>query len=427
MIHNTSSRCIPLASGEDLTWLTAWSDEEGAHRARHLLRDTYDVAADGVWAAPGRVNLIGEHVDYNAGLCLPLALPHRAFLALRARDDHVVRLVTDLNQPPWEGTLDQIRPGGVTGWVAYVAGPAWALADSSHDRRTGFDAALVSCVPLGAGLSSSAAVACVTAIALDETWGLGLSNDDSGRAQLADACVRAENHVAGAPTGGMDQSASLRCTSDHGLLLDCQDASGQQVPLALAAAGLALLVIDTRAPHALTDGHYGRRRADCEAAAVDLGVASLREIADRLPPDRTSPDQDQPLIDVLAHIDDPTRRRRVRHVLTEIARVRHAAAQLATDDWVGLGHTLNASHDSLRDDYEVTCRELDLAVDTARAAGALGARMTGGGFGGSAIALVNQDRVDQVSRAVADAFAAHQLIPPAFLLAQAAAGAGRMR
>ncbi|MEU2202645.1 galactokinase [Isoptericola sp. NPDC019482] len=404
-------------------WLESWSDDEGAARVRDLFARTFPgEAPDGVWSAPGRVNLIGEHTDYNGGLALPTALPHRTYVALRHREDDVVRLGSA--QAPgevWTARLADVAPGAVSGWGAYVAGVAWALAQDGHEVR-GFDAVVDSCVPFGAGLSSSAALECAVAVALDETGRLGLAGDDAGRATLVTACVRAENEIAGAPTGGMDQAASLRATAGHALLVDSRPGlsaleSGTPVPFDLAAAGLTLLVVDTRAEHALVDGQYAERRATCERAAGLLGVETLRDVD----PDRL----DETLAALAAHDPDGVLARRVRHVVTEIdrtARFRDLVTDGRADE---VGPLMVASHTSLRDDYEVSARELDLVVDAALAAGALGARMTGGGFGGSAIALVRADAVDAVAAAVQEAFDAAGLRSPGFLLAPPSAPAGR--
>ncbi|MBD8061503.1 galactokinase [Oceanitalea stevensii] len=402
----------------------AWTADDGARRARDLLASTLGPEpADGVWAAPGRVNLIGEHTDYNGGLCLPVALPHRTYVAVRRRDDRTVRLSSAQEEGVRTVDLDGVgpagSPGAVEGWPAYVVGVAWALVAEGlvpAERVTGFDVAVDSCVPYGAGLSSSAALECAVAIALDELWGLGLAADDAGRARLAAACVRAENEVAGAPTGGMDQSASLRAQEARALLLDCRDGSTRQVPFALEAAGLELLVIDTRAPHALVDGQYAERRDSCERAARQLGVTTLREVED--------------LDAALAALDDPVVQRRVRHVVTEIGRVARFAEELDagpldTGRAAALGALMAGSHASMRDDYEISCAELDLAVETATAAGAHGARMTGGGFGGSAIALLPAGQAERVAGAVSAAFAAAGFAAPAFLLAPASAPAAR--
>ncbi len=393
--------------------LIAWDDAQGAARTQSLFEGAFSQQPDGVWAAPGRVNLIGEHVDYNGGLCLPMALPHRTFVALRRRDDETVRLVSSLAPDDvWTGPLSGIAPGLVGSWVAYAGGPAWSLTQEGFTIG-GFDAAIDSCVPLGAGLSSSAAIECAVAVGLDDVFGLGLTaTGDSGRARLAAACVRAENEVAGAPTGGMDQAASLRTTAGHALLLDNVDHSVKQVPFDLAAAGLELIVIDTRAEHSLTDGQYADRRNACHAAAAELGVGTLREITD--------------LAAALSALSDPVQRMRVRHVVTEIRRVEQFADLVRADRIREVGPLMDSSHESLRVDYEVSCAELDVAVESARAAGALGARMTGGGFGGSAIALVAVEDATAVAQAVADAFAAHGWTEPGVLFAIPGAAAGRV-
>ncbi len=403
-------------------WLEAWPVEEGARRVDELFTSSFDGSPEGVWSAPGRVNLIGEHTDYNAGLCLPTALPHRTFIALRPREDDRVRLVSAQAEGVWEANLSDIAPGA-SGWGAYVAGVAWALAEAGH-KVSGFDAAVDSCVPFGAGLSSSAALEASVAVALDAVAGLGLAASDAGRAELVDATRRAENEIAGAPTGGLDQSASLRCREGYALLLDFRPGlsaleSGVPVPFDLDTAGLTLLVVDTKAEHSHVDGEYGARRASCEQAAELLGLDSLREIAPAL----GGMGIDRALAELEPHDADGVLRRRVRHVVSEIDRTARFANLVREGRAADVGPFMLASHVSLRDDYEVSCRELDLVVDTAMAAGALGARMTGGGFGGSAIALVNRADVDTVAQAVADAFADAGLTAPAFLLAPPSAPA----
>ncbi|GAA1176679.1 galactokinase [Ornithinimicrobium humiphilum] len=364
----------------------------------------------GRWQAPGRVNLIGEHTDYNDGLCLPVALDRRTVVAAAARDDGRLR-VASLEVPGEvvEVDLAEVRPGHPQGWAAYVAGVLWALREAGMPVG-GLDLVLTSDVPLGAGLSSSAALEASVAAAADGVFGLGLLADDAGRAVLADACRRAENEIADAPTGGMDQAISLRAREGHALLLDCRDGSVEHVPLELEQHGLDLLVIDTRAPHALVDGQYGARRRDCEEAARLLGVASLREV------DPTGLDE------ALGRLEEERVRRRVRHVVTEIERVRRCADALRAGDLEEVGRLFCASHDSLRDDYEVSCPELDTAVTAALRAGALGARMTGGGFGGSAIALVRREALDVTVRTVRDDFAAAGMGEPAFLVLERAGG-----
>ncbi len=341
-----------------------------------------------MWGAPGRVNLIGEHVDYAGGLCLPLALPQRTVVAAATRDDGRLRLRSLLRgAQPWDGSLEEVGPGHPPGWAAYPAGVMWALGHPAG----GLDLLVGESVPPGAGLASSAALECAVGLAVDALGGLGLAHTSAGQAVLAAACRRAENEVVGAPTGGMDQIASLCCIAGHAVLLDCRDGTMRQVPLNLVAAGLALLVIDTRAPHRIVDGPYAARRRNAEQAAAELGVPSLREAS-------------------LAGVDgltDPLLRRRARHVVTEIIRVRNVVALLDSGRVRDIGPLLNASHDSLRDGLEVSSPELDCAVDAARAAGALGARMTGGGFGGSALALIEHTATTAVIHAVRTAAAQH--------------------
>lgn len=419
----------PRAAGDGtpaVEWLDAWERADGAARVRAAFVDRFAAEPDGVWSAPGRVNVIGEHTDYNGGLCMPIALPHRTYVALRRRrtedevDADVVRLASaqEVSSGLWSGALADVAPGTVDGWAGYAVGVAWSLAQDGHPVE-GFDAVVDSCVPYGAGLSSSAALECAVAVALDDVHGLGLADDDAGRARLAQVCIRAENEIAGALTGGMDQSASLRCREGHALVLDTRDGSTRHFPFDLSAHGLALLVVDTRAPHTLADGQYASRRAMCERAAATLGVPTLREVDDL----------EAALAELARRLggedDVGAVQRRVRHVVTDIARVEQVEELLEADRVEEVGPLLTEAHASLRDDYEVSCRELDVAVDAAVAAGALGGRMVGGGFGGSAIALVRTSDVEHVAAAVAAAFAEAGLTAPAFLVATAAGPADR--
>jgi galactokinase len=381
-------------------------------RAQQLFHESFGGDPDGVWSAPGRVNLIGEHTDYNGGLALPIALPHRTHAAVRVRPDAVLRVVSDgMPGGPVTVPLADVGPGSPVGWAAYVAGVFWALREAGY-AVPGADVAVASAVPVGAGLSSSAALECSVGAALSDLAGLGLLADVAGRRRLAAACQRAENDVAGAPTGGMDQVASVLGTAGHALLLDCRDGSTRAVPFDLSANGLALLVVDTRAPHALVDGQYAARRHTCQEAAAALGVSTLREL------------EIGELAQALSRLPDPVTRRRVRHVVTEIDRVSRFAAAVEAADWRTAGALMVASHESLRDDYEVSCRELDLVVDSALAAGALGARMTGGGFGGCAIALIEASAAGEVERTVVAAFRGAGVPDPVSFLATAAEGAG---
>ncbi len=402
--------------------------DQGVAESTDLFTATFGGTPNGVWSAPGRVNVIGEHVDYNGGLCLPIALPHRAYVAIRARADRRIRLVSSQKREAVvDLDLDAIGPRGseheVHGWAAYPTGVAWALEQAGYGPLQGFDAALWSCVPVGSGLSSSAALECSMAVALDDLAHLGLAGtvdqpDLQGRGVLVDACRRAENDIAGANTGGLDQSASLLCQPGHALALDCRDMSSAQIPFDLTADGLELLVIDTRAPHQLADGKYAQRRATCEEAAGLLGVHLLVEVADR------------DLEGTLAALPTDVMRRRVRHVVTEIRRTRDFVSLLGhgplTDERLDLAAALlDASHDSLRDDYQVTVPQLDTAVGAARALGAHGARMTGGGFGGSAIALVDHSDSARIAAGIAATFRDKGFTPPQFVPTTPGGPAGR--
>ncbi|MEW1904253.1 galactokinase [Streptomyces sp. NPDC086147] len=369
----------------------------------------YGTAPDGIWAAPGRVNLIGEYTDFNDGFVLPLALPHTAVAAVSRRDDGVLRLHSaDVDGGVVQLAVDSLEPLSGGGWAAYPAGVVWALREAGHPV-TGADLHLSSTVPTGAGLSSSAALEVVTALALNDLFGLGLS-----RPELARLAQRAENAFVGVPCGIMDQMASACAEEGHALHLDTRDLSYRRVPFDLAAEGLTLLVVDTRVKHALGDGAYAERRAGCEAGARALGVRTLREVdAARLP-------------EALARLDDETVRRYVRHVVSDNARVERTIALLDAGDPRAVGPVLTEGHASLRDDLRVSCPELDLVVESANAAGALGARMTGGGFGGSAVVLVETDRAEKVAAAVGEAFALAGHAAPGVFPAVPSAGARRL-
>jgi galactokinase len=391
--------------------LPASADAADAAAAQH--RTAFAEEPDGVWAAPGRVTLIGEHVDYNDGRTLLLALPYRTVVAARRRDDDQVRLISAQADDGWSGSLDELEPGRIEGWMAYALGAVWAVRAGGSDVP-GMDLAVDSAVPVGAGLSSSAALVCSVAAATCALAGAeDLLADEAGRARLAAIGVEAETIFVGAPTGGMDQAASVRARAGQALLLDCRDSSVAHLPLDLRGQGLALLVIDTEAPHRNADNAYAARRRTCEAAARQLGIASLRDVVD--------------LDDALERLDDSESQRRVRHVVTEIDRVAEAATLLAAGQVEAIGPLLEASHRSLRDDYEVSCDELDLAVDIATEAGALGARMTGGGFGGSAIALIRREHTEAITVAVDQAFVAAGLRRPTFLDGTPSAPAERVR
>jgi galactokinase len=374
-------------------------------RATDRFRGWHDTEPEGVWHAPGRVNLIGEHTDYNSGWVLPFALDRGVVVAAARRGDDLLDIRSLQAGDQVTVPLAGLGPGGVTGWAAYPAGVAWALREAGH-QVGGASLVIDSDLPQGAGLSSSAAIECAVAIALADLYGLRLP-----RTELARLARRAENEMVGVPSGIMDQSASLLGEPGHALLLDCRSGQATPVPFDPATAGLALLVVDTGARHALTDGRYALRRQECERAARALGVPSLREVADP---------------GLASSIGDPVLARRARHVISDDCRVRAAADLLGAGEVAGLGPLLHASHASLRDDFEISWPEADAAAEAAERAGALGARMVGGGFGGSLIALVPADDAP-VRAAVAAEYAARGWPEPAFLAAPPSAGARRLR
>ncbi|MFF5534002.1 galactokinase [Streptomyces cinerochromogenes] len=382
----------------------------GAQQAADRFAELYGAEPEGVWAAPGRVNLIGEHTDYNDGFVMPFALPHQALAAVSRRTDGILRLHSaDVEGGIVELRLDALAPESDREWTAYPAGVVWALREAGHEI-TGADVHLSSTVPTGAGLSSSAALEVVIALALNDLYDLGLP-----RWKLARLCQRAENVYVGAPTGIMDQTASACCEQGHALFLDTRDLSQQQIPFDLAAEGLRLLVVDTQVKHAHSGGEYGRRRAGCEKGAALLGVDALRDI----PYDE--------LDAALARLGDEEEViRLVRHVVTEDERVERTVALLRAGDPRSIGPILTEGHASLRDDFRISCPELDLVVDTALAHGALGARMTGGGFGGSAIVLAEATDVDTLTKTIEEAFAAASFTTPRAFEAVPSAGARRL-
>ncbi|NJP32799.1 galactokinase [Micromonospora sp. HSS6-12] len=389
--------------------VTAGATADVAARATAGFRSRYAAEPAGRWAAPGRVNLIGEHTDYNDGYVLPFALPLRTVVAAATREDESWTVCSELDDDPVEFGPDAAdEPGRVTGWAAYVAGVVWALRDAGY-AVPGARLAIASDVPLGSGLSSSAALEAAVLAALVDLGGLDLPAEKQPR-----LAQRAENRYVGAPTGIMDQSAAIRCRAGHALFLDCRDESVEHIPFDLDDAGLAVLVVDSRAPHRHADGEYAARRRSCERAAAALGVPALRDVAvadldaalDRLPDDET--------------------RRRVRHVVTEDQRVLDTAALLRAGRVREIGPLLTASHASMRDDFEITVPEIDTAVEAALAAGSLGARMTGGGFGGCVLALVDAGRADAVADAVRDAYAERGFTAPGTVTVLPAAGATRL-
>ena len=391
-------------------WLVPMSADETSGEG---FRRTFGKRPEGIWTAPGRANLIGEFTDYNDGFVLPFALPFAAQASVARRDDDLVRVASAQQQEDggstvFEARLDRLEPGTPTDWPAYVLGVVWALREADL-VVSGVEIHLDSDVPIGAGLSSSAALECSVALALRDLYGLPLSLED-----LANLARRAENEYVGVPTGIMDQTASLRCRAGRALFLDTRTLGARQVPLDLKPMGLTLLVVNTGVKHALYDSAYADRRRDCLRAAEELGVAALRDVA---------PDE---LDEALAQLSDGVVRRRARHVITEDSRVLEVVRLLDSGRPALVGPVLTAGHASLRDDFEVSSPELDTIVDVAVAGGALGARMTGGGFGGSAVVLLEIGAAGAVTAAVARAFDERGYRPPETTEVAASSGASRL-
>ncbi len=363
---------------------------------------------DGVWQAPGRVNLIGEHTDYNEGFVLPFAIDKTARVAVAVRPDNAIRLLSTYgDQGVVSAGLGTIDAALAKGWTKYPLGVIWALQQRGI-AVPGLDLLLDSNVPLGAGLSSSHAIECAVISALNDLTGAGLEPEE-----MVLATQRAENDFVGAPTGIMDQSASLRGSKGHAVFLDCRDQSVQLVPFEAEQSGLVMLVIDTKVSHSHADGGYASRRASCELGAEVLGVKALRDV------------RVEDLEEAAGLLDEVTYRR-VRHVVTENDRVLQTVGLLTSEGPGAIGALLDASHASMRDDFEISCPELDLAVDISRANGAIGARMTGGGFGGAAIALTPVEAERQVRAAVERAFAEAGHKAPDIFTVTPAAGAMRL-
>lgn len=353
--------------------------------------------------APGRVNLIGEHVDYCDGFVMPFAISDRTYAAINRRSDRKIRIASA--QRPGEiieSSLDHLSPDEVGDWERYILGVIWAFSDRI---TTGLDILVDGRVALGAGLSSSAALECSIAIALNQLFAVDLSLPE-----LARLAQRSENDYVGMPCGIMDQSVSLMAQAGNALLLDCRDLSTEQIPFDLASSGLELLVIDTRAHHALIDGGYAERRASCESAAAKLGVKALRDC---------SISQLESSREKLTELEYM----RAEHVVNDIARVGQCVEQLKRADFKSVGEILTQSHASLRDRFEISCPELDLAVASALANNSLGGRMIGGGFGGSAIALFKVAEIEPAKVAIAAAFKAAGFTEPRFFTSLPSSGA----
>ena len=354
------------------------------------------------YSAPGRVNLIGEHTDYNLGYAMPIALPQRTVVTFSPDDSAAVTACSEIEDDPVRIALGT-KPGEVPGWAGYVAGVIWALRQAGY-KVPGGEMTITSDVPVGAGLSSSAALECAVLGALDQAGNLQI-----GRTEQARIAQRAENEYVGAPTGLLDQLASLYGEPGKAVLIDFLDTSVRPVDFDPDASGVVLLLINSQSRHRNTGGDYAARRSSCERAAAELGVTSLREVHD---------------VAALAGVSDPTDVRRARHVLTENQRVLDFARAVEADDYGEAGRLFNASQQSMRDDFQITTEHIDLIADTAIRAGALGARMTGGGFGGCVIALVPEDRLGAVVVGVRDAMRNGGFIEPVITRSGAAAGAG---
>ena len=356
-----------------------------AQSAAELFEKQFGYKPAGVWSAPGRVNLIGEHTDYNEGFVLPFAIDRRTYAAVGLRSDQLARIASSFAGEVIEFEISKISKGSVSGWSAYPLGVAWALVQAGATSQ-GFDLYVESNVPVGAGLSSSAAIECSVALALNDLWGAGLSKN-----VLAKVGQKAENEIVGAPTGIMDQTASLFGQADHAVFLDCRTLDAKATALALEENGLEIVVMDTRVAHRLTDGGYAARRDSCEKASSLIGVSSLRDVTVES-------------LDAAKHLLDDVVYKRAKHVVTENERVQQTVKLLAESGPKSIGQLMIDSHSSMRDDFQISITELDVAVETALSEGAVGARMTGGGFGGAAIALIDSQKVASLTKAVIDKF-----------------------
>jgi galactokinase len=356
--------------------------------------------------APGRVNLIGEHIDYNGGLVMPAAVTLGIEAACRLRSDHLVRLHSSDDPLAVEIDLDRpIKPDPARGWGNYPAGVLSELRLQGADLR-GTDVLFTTTLPQGAGLSSSAAMEVLTAFSF---LALAKAPTDDLKA-IARLCQKVENQFVGVNCGIMDQFAVALGREACALLLDCESQDYSYVPVTLGA--YALVIMNTSRERRLTDSKYNERRAECDAVLQLLGTDA--------PQNGLVHAQWR---DVLAHVADPVLQRRVRHVISEQARVEQASRVLAAGDLVTFGKLLTESHASLRDDYEVTGPYLDAIVGAALLApGCLGARMTGAGFGGCAIALVEQERIPDFAASVRSAYLATTGLTPSFYATHAADG-----
>lgn len=404
-------------------WFTTRTDEELATAARRLFMATFaedeaGAAAPepvGVWAAPGRVNLIGEHIDYAGGASIPFALEQNTAVAVRPRTDGAIRIASEFDGSVAQACvpLSSVKPGHPADWSGYVAGAIWAAVEADLLRCDGLDVAIVSDVPVGSGLSSSAALECSIAVAAYEL-DHGHLPDDAARGGLVEACIRAENEVVGASTGGLDQNASLFGQRGKALFLDFATGAVERIPFDIASQDLVLLIADTNAPHTLSDGQYASRRGVIDDVHSAAG-GTIRDIPDAVDFAATVAEKSSDSAELY--------QRRVRHVVEETERTLSAASALCASDMDTFRQLMRDSHVSLRDLYEVTTPELDSAFN---AAGELGARMTGGGFGGAVIALIAKDEVDATAQAIEEAAEQQGFPAPTFVVARPGEGARRL-
>lgn len=415
--HAAGEGDSPVSTGGP-QWLEPWPPAEGAARARDLFEEAFAPSPDTAHSSPGHITLMGDHTDYSGGTSLATIVAHRAYVAASARSDGVVRVVSgqagEVDGPDgmWESTITALATSTQLGWVRYVAGVLWALAERGFPVA-GIDIAIQSCVPIGAGLDSSAAMQCAVALAANDCWGLSLDTAD-GRAQLAEIALEAEAQYVGVPSGGLGPHTILQCGEDESVHLDfaTHPPGVRRRPLYHREYGMSLLIVDTRNPHNSRDGQLAQRRQTCERAAAELGVANLRAVADR-------PDCEERV----SQLADPVLRARARHVVTEIQRVELMAGELsstapAQERITAIGKAMYRSHASLDQDFEVSTAALNLVVDTARIAGASGARLMGAGLGGAALVLVRRDQVDATAQAIDSAFIAAGLTRPLFFTAK---------
>ena len=373
---------------------------EHAHSS-HL--NLVGVVPEKIFSAPGRVNLIGEHTDYNGGLVLPVAISERTWTAISPRQDMLVRVRSDVSSDSFEWDLTASSPTGLD-WALYPLGVAWLL-HQHYGLPHGFDISVTSTVPIGAGLSSSAALEAATALALASYIDTDISDLD-----VALICQKAENTIVGAPTGLMDQVASIFSRENHATLIDFSTMGISHHPIDLGAEGLTLTVIDTQVKHSHATGGYRTRRDECSKALEILGSPTLSDVT-----------LDQ--LDASSSELGPVLTSRVKHIITENARVRETITHLDKGNLTALGNLFHASHESLRVNYEVSCAELDVAVEESISAGAVAARMTGGGFGGSALAIVPQKSLTTFTSRIVERFEREGFHPPHIFTTSISAGA----